>query len=60
MKSTYYIAKYMSEINKEENNKGNKEILEKEQEEAVDASDNEHNKEIKDKTVEEKLKDSEE
>ena len=46
----------MSEINKEEN----KEILENEQEEAVDASDNEHNKEIKDKTVEEKLKESEE
>ena len=50
----------MSEINKEENNKENKEILEKDQEEAVDASDKEHNKEIKEKTVEEKLKDSEE
>ena len=46
----------MSEINKEEN----KEILENEQEEAVDASNKEHNKEIKEKTVEEKLKESEE
>ena len=46
----------MSEINKEEN----KEILENEQEEAVDASNKEHDKEIKEKTVEEKLKDSEE
>ena len=45
----------MSEINKEENNKENKEILEKEQEEAVDASDKELDKEIKQKTVEEKL-----
>ena len=46
----------MSEINKEEN----KEILENEQEDAVDASNKEHNKEIKEKTVEEKLKESEE
>ena len=46
----------MSEINKEEN----KEILENEQEEAVDASNIEHNKEIKEKAVEEKLKESEE
>ena len=41
----------MSEINKEENNQENKEILEKEQEEAVDTSDKEHNKEIKEKTA---------
>ena len=50
----------MSEINKEENNKENKEILEKEEKEAADASNKELNKEIKEKTVEEKLKDSEE
>ena len=50
----------MSEINKQENDKENKEILEKEQEEAADATDKEHNKEIKEKTVEERLKDSEE
>ena len=50
----------MSEINKEENNKENKEILEKEVKEAADASNKELNKEIKEKTVEEKLKDSEE
>ena len=50
----------MSEINKEENNKENKEILEKEQEETVVTSIKEDNKEIKEKTVEEKLKDSEE
>ena len=46
----------MSEINKEEN----KEILENEQEEAVDASNKELKKDIKEKTVEEKLKESEE
>ena len=50
----------MSEINKQENDKENKEILEKEQDEAADATDKEHNKEIKEKTVEERLKDSEE
>ena len=50
----------MSEINKEENNKENKEILEKEQEDVVDASGKEPKEEIKEKTVEEKLKESEE
>ena len=46
----------MSKINKEDK----KEILEKEEKEAADASNKELNKEIKEKTVEEKLKDSEE
>tara|TARA_Y100000748_G_C15419242_1_gene458653 strand:+ start:365 stop:973 length:609 start_codon:yes stop_codon:yes gene_type:complete len=50
----------MSEINKEEINKENNEILEKEQKEAADTSDKENNKEINEKTVEEKLKESEE
>ena len=47
----------MSEINKEENIK---ETLEKEQDEAVEASGKEPKKEIKEKTFEEKLKESEE
>ena len=47
----------MSEINKEEENK---EILDKEQNEAVDASVKEPKEEIKEKNVEEKLKESEE
>ena len=47
----------MSEINKEENNK---EILDKEQSEAVDALGKEPKEEIKEKTIEEKLKESEE
>ena len=50
----------MSEINKEENNKENKEILEKDQEEAVDTSVKQPKEEAKEKTVEEKLKESEE
>ena len=50
----------MSEINKEENNKENKEILEKDQKEAVDGSVKKPKEEIKEKNVEEKLKESEE
>ena len=50
----------MSEINKEENNKENKDILDKEQIEAVDALGKEPKEEIKEKTIEEKLKESEE
>ena len=50
----------MSEINKEENNKENKEILEKDQEDAVDTSVKQPKEEAKEKTVEEKLKESEE
>ena len=50
----------MSEINKEENIEENKEILEKEQGEVVDAAGKEPNEEIKEKTIEEKLKESEE
>ena len=50
----------MSEINKEENIEENKEILEKEREEVVDAKGEEPKDEIKEKTVEAKLKESEE
>ena len=50
----------MSEINKEENNKENKEILEKDQEDAVDTSVKQPKEEAKEKNVEEKLKESEE
>ena len=50
----------MSEINKGENNKENKEILENEQEEAVDDSNETPKVEIQEKTIEEKLKESEE
>ena len=50
----------MSEINKEENNKENKEILEKDEEDAVDTSVKQPKEEAKEKTVEEKLKESEE
>ena len=50
----------MSEINKGENNKENKEILEGEQKKTIEASDKKPKEEIKEKTFEEKLKESEE
>ena len=50
----------MSETNKEEINKENKEILEKEQNEAADTSVIKPKEENKEKTIEEKLEESEE
>ena len=50
----------MSEINKEKNNKENKEIPKKEQNEHLDSSDKESKEGFKEKTLDEKLIESEE